>query len=113
MHELSVTQGIFDIVESEAKKNNVKKVVNVKLKIGQLSGIMPMLIQDYFNILTEGTIVEGAELIIDRVEASIRCSECNEVSMIDRMKLKCPKCDSIEVKIETGKEFYIESMEVE
>jgi hydrogenase nickel incorporation protein HypA/HybF len=113
MHELSVTQGIMQIVEAEAKKNNVNRVLSIKLMVGQLSGVMPQLIQDYFELVAEGTVVQGAKLIIERVPASIECSECGEISPIDRMKLRCPKCDGIEVKIVTGKEFYIDSMEVE
>lgn len=113
MHELSVTQGIMRIVEAEAKKNNVKKVLSIKLMVGQLSGVMPQLIQDYFELVAMDTVVEGAKLIIERVPATIKCLDCEEVSPIDRMKLRCPKCNGIEVKIVTGKEFYIDSMEVE
>lgn len=113
MHELSVTQGIMQIVEAEAKKNNVKKVLSIKLMVGQLSGVMPQLIQDYFELIAMGTVVEGAKLVIERVPATIECLECKEVSAIDRMRLRCPKCNGIEVKIVTGKEFYIDSMEVD
>jgi hydrogenase nickel incorporation protein HypA/HybF len=113
MHELSVTQGILKIVDAEAKRNNVNKVLSVTLKVGQLSGVMPQLIQDYFDLVAMGTVVEGAKLIIERVPATIKCLECNEVSPIDRIKLRCPKCNGIEVKIVTGKEFHIECMEVD
>jgi hydrogenase nickel incorporation protein HypA/HybF len=113
MHELSVTQGILKIVEAEAKKNDVNKVLSVTLKVGQLSGVMPQLIQDYFDLVAMGTVVEGAKLIIERVPATIKCLDCNEISSIDRIKLRCPKCNSIEVKIITGKEFHIECMEVD
>lgn len=113
MHELSVTEGIMRIVEAEAKKNNVKKVLSIKLMVGQLSGVMPQLIQDYFELVAMNTVVEGAKLIIEKIPASIECLECKAISEIDRMRLRCPKCDGIEVKIVTGKEFYIDSMEVE
>jgi hydrogenase nickel incorporation protein HypA/HybF len=113
MHELAVTQGIMDIVLAEAEKHEVKKVTGIKLMVGQLSGVLPQLIQDYFDLLTEDTVAQGAKLIIERVPASIRCETCNEESLIERMRLRCPKCDSIEVKLITGREFYIDSMEVE
>lgn len=113
MHELSVTEGIMRIVEAEAKKNNVTKVISIKLMVGQLSGVMPQLIQDYFELVAMNTVVEGAKLIIEKIPASIECLECKEISEIDRMRLRCPKCNGIEVKIVTGKEFYIDSMEVE
>jgi hydrogenase nickel incorporation protein HypA/HybF len=113
MHELSVTQGIMDIIEAEAKKNNVNKVLSITLKVGQLSGVMPQLIQDYFDIISEGTVAERAKLIIDRVPAALKCLDCEEESPIDRFRLRCPKCSGINVKIIAGKEFHIESMEVD
>lgn len=113
LHELSVTESILRIALDEAKKNNAGKVINIKIKSGVLSGIMPQLIQDYFNLVSTGTIAEGAELIIDRIAASIRCRDCDKVSPIERLKLVCPICGGTNTLIETGKEFYIDSMEVE
>lgn len=113
MHELSVTQGIMDIVVSEAEKHGFNQVTAIKLMVGQLSGVMPQLIQDYFDLMTTGTVAEGAKLIIERIPAAIKCDTCGEESLIDRFKLRCPKCSSIEVKLIAGKEFYIDSMEVE
>lgn len=113
MHELSVTQGILDIVIDEAKKHNVQHVCSIKLMVGNLSGVMPQLIQDYFDLLTVGTVAEGAKLIVERVPAAIKCEKCGVESIIEKFRLKCPQCDSIEVKITAGKEFYIDSMEVE
>jgi len=113
MHELSVTQGILDIVIDEAQKHNVKHISSIKLIVGNLCGVMPQLIQDYFDLLTVSTAAEGAKLIVEKVPAAIKCEECGEESIIDKFRLKCPQCDSINVKIITGKEFYIDSMEVE
>ena len=113
MHELSVTEGILNIALDEAGKHNVKHITSIKLKIGNLSGVMPQLIQDYFDLLTKDTVADGAKLVIERIPAAIMCEECHEESIIDKFKLRCPKCNSIEVKITSGKEFYIDSMEVE
>lgn len=113
MHELSVTESILKIAEEEAEKNKASKIINIKIKVGELSGVMPQLIQEYFNLVATGTKAEGAELIIDRIQATLKCKDCNNVSRIDRMKMKCPVCSSINTEVLTGKEFYIDSMEVE
>lgn len=113
MHELAITEGILRIVQKETDKYNVKKVINIKLKVGELSGIMPQLIQEYFNIASKDTIAFGAELIIERIPIVVKCIDCGKESKIDRMLFKCPVCNNINIKVITGREFYVSSMEVE
>lgn len=113
MHELALTEGILKIAKSEAEKHSVTKVINIKLKIGELSGVVPNLIQEYFNIVSKGTVAEDAKIIIERIPGQIKCLDCNEISPIERMRIKCPKCEGYNVKIIAGKEYYVDSMEVE
>jgi hydrogenase nickel incorporation protein HypA/HybF len=113
MHELGITQSILNIAVSEATKHNAKKVLNIKIKVGELSGVMPQLIQEYFNIISKDTIAEKAKLIIERVPIKVICSDCNSENVMDRMKYACPACNSINIKIISGREFYVDSLEVE
>lgn len=113
MHELAITESILKIVQDEAKKHNAKKVLEIKLKIGVMSGVMPLLIQEYFNIASRDTIADGAKLTVENVPVTIKCLDCSSENVIDRMKIKCPVCGSINIQMTTGREFYIDSMEVE
>ena len=40
MHELALTQGIIDIVVSEQEKQGFKDVREIRLKVGEYSGIV-------------------------------------------------------------------------
>lgn len=113
MHELAITEGILNIAVKEAEKHNVNKVINIKLKIGELSGVVPDLIQEYFNIVSKGTAAEGAKIIIERIPGRIKCLDCGTESLIERMRIKCPVCAGYNVKITAGREYYVDSMEVE
>lgn len=113
MHELALTEGIIKIAEGEAKKHNFNKVNEIKIVVGELSGVFPQLIQEYFDIASKGTIAEGAKLIINNVEAKIRCNECGFESKIEKHRLRCKNCNSLNVKIISGKEFYVDSLEVD
>ncbi|CCJ33336.1 MULTISPECIES: hydrogenase maturation nickel metallochaperone HypA [Caloramator] len=113
MHELAITEGIIKIAKEVAEKNNAKRVLNIKVKCGDFSGVIPSLIQEYFDIVSKGTIVEGAKLLIDRVPIKIICSECNNESEIKRSDIRCPKCGGYRYRIISGKEFYVEALEVE
>lgn len=113
MHELSITQNIIKISSEEALKHNASKVKEIRIKVGELSGLIPSCIQYYFDIASKGTPVEGALLNIEKIPISIRCSDCNYEGNIKEKSYNCPLCESYNVKIVRGNEFLIDSMEVE
>jgi len=113
MHELAITQGILGIALDEAAKRNVSRVISIKIMIGDFSGIVPQLIQEYYNIASRGTVAENAALILERVPVTIRCLSCGAVSTVSKTFVKCSVCGSEQIKMLTGREFNVDSMEVE
>ncbi|MFD3157452.1 hydrogenase maturation nickel metallochaperone HypA [Haloimpatiens sp. FM7330] len=113
MHELAVTQSIINISSEEAVKHNVKTVKEIRIHVGELSGLIPECIQYYFNIASKDTIVEGALLKIKKMPIKIKCNECGHINVIKKGEYSCPKCNSYNIKIIGGNEFFIESLEVE
>ena len=113
MHELSVTQGIVKICLEEARKHQLMKVEEIRLKVGELSGIIPDCIQYYFNIISKDTLLKGAVILIDKVAIEIKCNGCNTEFVLDKIDFCCPKCGSFNIKIIKGNEFYIDSIKGE
>ena len=113
MHELAITQSILNIATSEAKNNNAKKVLSITIKLGEYSGVVPALVQEYFNLISSNTVAENAKLILEKVPLSVKCNECEAVSHISKLHIECPICKSINLKMLTGREFYVSSLEVE
>lgn len=116
MHELSVTSSIFEIVEKHAVNNHAKRVVAVNLEIGALSNLKNEWIQRYFDLLSAGTVAEGARLMITRVPAVFRCNQCQQlfeiISFITE-ELLCRQCPSEDIVMISGKEYHIKDMEAE
>jgi hydrogenase nickel incorporation protein HypA/HybF len=113
MHEMAITQSILDIALSEAEKHGAARVQKIRICIGEYSGVVPQLIQEYYNIISEGTAAERAELVLTRIPVTIRCESCGAESRIDKRKVQCPQCGSTEIRLLTGREFYVDSLEVE
>lgn len=113
MHELSVTQSIIKITCEEASKHDAKKVKGIKIKVGELTGLIPQSIQYYFDIASKGTKVEGAVLNIEKIPIGVECKDCGYKGVLNDKSYVCPSCESYNVKILGGTEFYIDSMEVE
>ena len=61
MHEAGLTLEVLDIACETAAGRRVSRVV---LEIGRLSGILPDAVRFCFSMASEGTLVEGAELVV-------------------------------------------------
>jgi len=113
MHELSLAEGIISIVDSEQEKQGFSRVLEIRLKIGEYSGIVPECLREFFPIAAKGTAAEGAGLVFEQVAASFRCPDCGYSGGIDRKSARCPVCGSESVKLIAGREFYVEDIKVE
>lgn len=113
MHELSITQSIVRICTEEAEKHKIAKIDAIKIKVGELSGMVPECIQLYFDIVSKGTKAEGAELKIEKIPVTVVCLECGSENAVNSKFDCCPKCKSRNLKIIHGNEFYIDSLEVD
>ncbi len=113
MHELSVTQSLVNIANAEGEKVNAKRVTKIKMVLGAFSGLVPACIQEYFDLLSEGCICEKAKLEFTRIPAIIECEKCGKKTELTHFRLVCGGCGSRHVKLIQGREFYIESLEVE
>ena len=113
MHELAITEGIISAAVPEAQKHGASRILEIRLKIGELSGVLPAYIQECFDVVSEGTIAQGARLVIERIPVTVRCAGCGFEGPIDRKKIRCPQCDGVELKIISGREYYVDSLEVE
>ncbi|AKG54320.1 [NiFe] hydrogenase nickel incorporation protein HypA [Dehalogenimonas sp. WBC-2] len=113
MHEMAVTQSLLDIVLKEAQQAGAKKVDAVNLVVGELAGLVDDSIQFYFDFMTKDTIVEGAKLNFRRVPALMKCRACAEEFSPAPDEWVCPKCSQWQAEVIAGKEFYIDSIEVD
>ncbi len=121
MHEFSTMQQIVGAIIEEANKYKAKEVSKVVLQIGELTFLGEEQLRFAFDILKEGTIMQNAELVIEKIKAEVRC-ECGYQGSIEYgLKeefhlmfpiLKCPKCGN-EVEIVRGRECLVKSVEME
>ena len=113
MHELALTESILKIVVSEGKKSGASRVLSIKLKLGEYSDVIPHYITQYFGIVSRGSIAENASIVVERIPASVLCRSCGYEGAVDRKVIKCPKCGSDDLKMLSGREFYVDSIELE
>ncbi len=112
MHELSITEDILRIVSEHATSADATSVTEIQLVIGELASFIDDSIQFYFDILSPGTVAEGAVLHFRRIKTRFRCRQCGqEFTPVDRNWI-CPACSALGGDVIAGKEFYVESITV-
>ncbi len=113
MHELAITENILNIVVDHATQANASRVISLKLKIGQLSSFVDDSVQFCWNLLSQGTICEGAELQITRIAAEFECLDCGRRFPFERELAPCPGCGGMRARLNAGEELEVSSIEIE
>jgi len=113
MHEHHIVEGLVKQVLEKARQAGAVKVTKVSLVMGERSGLEESSVRMYFNEIAKDSIVDGAELVINPITSKLRCNTCDMVFDRKIGSFDCPHCGNLGVKPETGKEFYIENIEIE
>lgn len=112
MHELPVTESILEITIRHARQANATRVTDLYLVIGQLSSIIDDSIQFYWDIVAKDTIAEGAQLHFRRIPTQFKCLNCEHIYSPEE-DYACPECQSAQVKVTAGEEFFLESINID
>jgi hydrogenase nickel incorporation protein HypA/HybF len=108
MHELSITQSV---VEAACERAAGRAVRSIRVQVGVLTAVVPDAMRFCFDLVTEGTLAQGARLDIESLAAGAHCRTCEtDFSPADAILL-CP-CGSADVQVTAGRELRILSMEV-
>lgn len=110
---MSIAQSLVEILQEEMARHNASTLKSVRLHIGQLSAIVPDSLSFCFEVITTGTPLEGAQLIMEIIPIRGKCKSCGEDFEIKDYAFVCPKCDSPEIETISGQDLSIVEMEVD
>ena len=99
------------ILEQKAALHGVTRISRVMLKVGRLNAVEPQQLSACFEMFAEGTVADGAILVIDSVGVRGNCRACATEFDIPRYRFVCPNCAGIDIEVIQGQELYIESFE--
>jgi len=108
MHELSITQSVVDTITDRMPG---ARVSGVRLEIGRLSGVLPDQVRFCFDLVCDGTPLEGAWLEIVEPRGRARCRACAAEFEPDNPLVLC-RCGSADVSVVAGQELRITAVEV-
>jgi hydrogenase nickel incorporation protein HypA/HybF len=112
MHELSIAQGIVDIVRQYVPERQGPRVASVRVRVGRLSGVVPESLEFCFGAIVAGTPYESARLRIERVPTICDCADCTERFETDDPVFVCPSCGGANVRLVSGTDLQVVDLEL-
>lgn len=76
MHEFSIASGVVETVLTYAEAHGVKKIVEVRMLVGELTCVEVEQLKFCFGAITKDSALEDAALEIDIADAVVRCPHC-------------------------------------
>ncbi len=108
MHEISLVRNIFNTLEAEFSKKELDAMTAIDLKVGLLSNVEPLLMQNAFEaVVAAEEKYTDVTLNVEVVPIEIYCSGCDKNSTIRDYKFVCAFCDKPNNNVVKGTELLI------
>jgi len=114
MHEISLVRNIFKTLEAEFTEDELKRLKSIHLKVGLLSNVEPLLMQNAFGAVTASDAPQHAQvkLEVEVVPVRIHCLACQQESGIEGYRFVCEHCGQPSNNIIQGLELLISHIEM-
>jgi hydrogenase nickel incorporation protein HypA/HybF len=113
MHELAITESLLETVLNHGSDSRAKKIINIYLTIGELSSIVDISVQFFWDIVTKNTIAENSKLKFKHIKAEFICNDCTTKYGLGCHHLICPNCNSSNISLLAGDEFILQAIDIE
>lgn len=113
MHELSLSNGMLDIIRQQALEQRFARVRVVRMEIGALSCVEPDALKFCFESVTLGSVAEGAALHIVTVPGEAWCWDCQTSVSLLRRGEACARCGGYRLQVRDGEQIRLKELEVE
>lgn len=112
MHEMSLAEGVLQLIEDASRRQSFARVSTVWLEIGQLAGVEVEAMRFCFDAVTRGSMAEGAQLEVIATPGSGWCMQCSATVALSEVFGACPRCGTHQVQVTGGTEMRVKELEV-
>jgi hydrogenase nickel incorporation protein HypA/HybF len=113
MHEMSLAEGVLQLIEDAGREQGFTRVRTVILEIGQLAAVEVEAMRFCFDAVTQGSIAENALLEIVETPGEGWCMKCAAAVPMAEQYGPCPQCGGYQVQVTGGTEMRVRELEVE
>lgn len=113
MHELSAARNVVDLIRESVPATDLELVRAVRMKVGELAGIVPESLEFCYRVLTEHSRLAASRLEFERVPFVVHCRQCGTSLASPGGNVVCPHCSSTDTMVVSGTELELKSIELE
>lgn len=113
MHEMSLAEGMLQLIEDAAGRENATRVSAVYVEIGQLASVEIEALRFCFDAVVRDSVADGARLEILAVPGVGWCMDCDRSVAMSEKLGGCPLCGGYRVQVTGGTEMRVKELEIE
>ena len=113
MHEMSLAEGVLQIVEQAAREQGFARAKTVRLEIGELAGVEREALRFCFDAVVRGSIAEGCDLDFVDVPGAGWCMRCSVSVPVSERYAPCPHCGGYQIQVTGGAEMKVKDLLVD
>ncbi len=105
-------ESALSLVQDHAATRRGRRVTRVVLRIGELAGVDVDALRFAFDVVSRGTVAEGAAFQVEEVPALAHCGECGRDFASDDLVFICPTCGAPGGEFRSGREMELSRIEL-
>lgn len=111
MHEMSLCEGMREILEAQARAHGVARITRVRVEIGRFAGVEKRALEFAWEVVMRGSRAEGADLVMIDLPGRATCFDCGHAVEIEERLAPCPDCGGGRLMPTGGDEMRIRDLE--
>lgn len=113
MHEMSLAEGVLQIVENAARTSGFSRIKEIRLEIGALAGVEIEALSFCLDVVLKHSVADGARVEVRRLPGQGHCLACGKPVEVSTLYDACPDCGSYQVHATGGTEMRVKDLLVE
>jgi hydrogenase nickel incorporation protein HypA/HybF len=113
MHERSLVRALLRQVQQVADENSAGRVISIRVRVGEFSGVEPELLTTAYHDLIKKTPLCDATLDLEEAPLEAVCDQCGNRFRIERFSFHCARCGSLHLTLRGGEELLLDSVTME
>ena len=102
----------LELAAQSARASGAARIHTVRLRVGEMSGVMPEALRFAFEVVRQGTMAAEATLDVETIPMKWWCLQCEQEFDGDPPWSECPKCGQVSGEARAGLELELASLEV-
>ena len=112
MHEVGIMQSILSTALQAAEEEGAESIEVIRLRVGQLMGVVPEALDFAFECLKPGTPAENGRLEVDYIIPEFECAGCGVRFQAPQPRYDCPACSGTDCRMVKGRELEVVNLDV-